>query len=404
MKAWQKTSIITTVSLILLLIVLKFIFKITLSFPSSDIEFAPSPEPETSQLNIPGDPPKNIILFIADGFGFSHLSLGLQTAESGNNPSIWQRFDVRGWHDARSLYGSLTDSEASATAIATGTKTNFGHIGVDQEGKELVTVFDEAVAAGYNTAIVTDSYVWDGTPAAFLTHTRNEDDARDILIQIAAGEVDLLFGELEDVGENDIPEKEESLNILSKRFLLLDHRLELPATGNDLRPVAAIFEEDEIQDLDSSPNLPQLTSAALRFLNSSKEPFMLLVECEEMDAASHDNDSDRIIKGMRSLETTLSLVREFTETDGETLLVFTADHETGGLAVLSDFDSYPNLQLRWSDNEHSAAVVPLFAHGPGARAFDQVKRNWEIGLILRKLIESASANDHQDPEVHSELE
>ena len=72
--------------------------------------------------------------------------------------------------------------------------------------------------------------------------------------------------------------------------------------------------------------------------------------------------------------------------NGETLVLFTADHETGGLAVVADFDNYPKMQIRWSTNEHTAAVVPLFADGPGAGYFANVHRNWEIGNRLKKLI------------------
>jgi len=364
------------------------IFNISISIPSSDIEFSPGQAISKVNSEYIGEKPKNIIVFIADGMGFSHLSLALQTQQAEDMPSVWQEFNVKGWHDARSAYGPLTDSEASATAIATGTSTNFGHIGIDKDQNPLKNVFEVASDQQYYTGIVTDSYIWDGTPAAFSTHIRNEDDARSILTQMAKSELDLLFGELEDVGEDDVPEVDETLEILQKRFQLLKRSLKLPEGVKSTNPVAAIFEEDEIQDMSSSPNLLQLTETALTYMSSQDKPFVLLVESEEMDAASHKNDSKRVLNGLKSIQETLSLVLNFSKINGETLVVFTSDHETGGLAAVADFGNYPKMQIRWATKEHTAAVVPLFAKGPSAECFANVHRSWEIGYCLNKLISS----------------
>ena len=386
MKNWKKTSLLTTFIILALLIGSFYAFDITLSIPSSNIEFSPGQEINRFKPEYIGEKPNNIIVFIADGMGFSHLSLALLTQQSENIPSVWQEFDVKGWHDARSAYGPLSDSEASATAIATGTSTSFGYIGLDQDSNTLKNVFEVASDQQYATAIVTDSYIWDGTPAAFVAHTKSEDDAKDILAQIASSKLDLLFGELEDLGEGDVPDKEETIKILKKRFQLLDQSLELPNQDSMFKPIAAIFDEDEIQDLNSSPNLTLLTDVALKYLATKNKPFMLLVESEEMDAASHDNDSDRVINGLKSIQQTLSLVLNFSKMHGQTLVLFTSDHETGGFAAVADFGDYPKLQIKWSTKDHSAAVVPLFADGPGAEYFAGIHRNWEIGNRLKKLI------------------
>jgi alkaline phosphatase len=388
MKNWKKISFLTALVLFILLSSLMYIFNISVSIPSSDIEFSPGHAISKVNPEYKGKKPKNIIVFIADGMGFSHLSLSLQTQQSENMPSVWQEFDVKGWHDARSAYGPLTDSEASATAIATGTSTNFGHIGIDKDQNPLKNIFEVASDQQYNTGIVTDSYIWDGTPAAFSVHIRNEDDARSILTQMSESELDLLFGELEDVGEDDVPEVDETLEILQKRFQLLKRSLKLPEGAKSTNPVAVIFEEDEIQDMSSSPNLLQLTETALTYMSSQDKPFVLLVESEEMDAASHKNDSKRVLNGLKSIQETLSLVLNFSKKNGETLVVFTSDHETGGLAAVADFGNYPKMQIRWSTKEHTAAVVPLFAKGVGAEYFANVHRNWEIGHCLKKLISS----------------
>lgn len=373
-----------TIFLVLLYGTVK-IFDIFITVPSKDLEFNPGAENELRTDHFQGSKPKNIILFIADGFGFGHLSLAMQTQQAQNLKPIWNEFPVQTWHDPRSIYGSLTDSEASATAISTGTSTNFGHIGIDIDGKALQNVFEIAQGLDYKTGIVTDSYIWDATPAAFTVHIRDENDARGILDQLVNTNLDLIFGELEDVGEDMVPEKDETLEILKKRFTLLDEGLTLTA-DNRSKPIAAIYEEDEIQDMDSSPNLKQLTEVSLDYLTNQEMPFFLLVESEEMDAASHQNNSGRVIKSIKSIQETLTSLLSFAKNNKETLLIFTSDHETGGMSVVSNFNNYPNMQLRWSTKDHSAQVVPFFAIGPGSSYFQDIDRNWEIGQKLKHIL------------------
>lgn len=387
MKPWKKTALGTTMVLVLLLIGLFYLFnwKIAKSSPA-DIEFAPQAESQALPLDSISTKPKNIIFFIADGMGFSHLSLAMMSQKETGAMSVWQQFDVRAWHDTRSTYGPITDSGASATALATGTPTFFDVIGMDADGNSVANVFEVAAANGYNTGIVTDSYVWDATPAAFMAHTKSRDNARDILEQTATSEVDVLFGELEDLGQDGIPELEETMEILEQRFKFLDKSLTLPDQKYPLLPIAAIYEEDELQDLESQPNLPSLTTLALKYLTKEDSPFVLMVECEEMDSGSHRNDSKRVLKGIKVIEETLNFILDFAEKEGNTLVVFTADHETGGMAAGVDFDSYPNMQIIWASKDHTASVVPLLAKGPGAEQFINVDRNWQIGQILKKLI------------------
>jgi|GEM_PF-2529950 len=395
MKDWLKTSLLHILLFSALLVGIFYLFnfrvyRTTTDFSfSADIPFSPAEYRPQTESRVYSEKPKNIILFVADGLGFSHMSLALHTQQPEGASSVWQQFDVKGWHDSKSTFGPLTDSGASATAMATGTTTYWEVIGMDEEGEHLTNVFELATEQGYQTGIVTDSYIWDATPAAFVAHTKSRDNSRDILMQIASSELDLLFGELEDVGEDENPDYKTTIEIITQRFHLLDKPLNTPIADVSDRPIAAIYNEDEVQDLNSKPNLTQLTEKALEYLTTTDKPFMLLVECEELDAASHDNNSQRVLRGLRSIQSTLSLLLEFSEDQRETLVVFTSDHETGGLAALGNFDNYPNMQIRWSTKEHTGTVVPLLAKGTGAAHFASVEQTWEIGEILKALIVEA---------------
>jgi len=376
MKNWLKTTLLSIIPIILLIVGLFYLLDLKIAVTSAEeIKFSPAKTLDKIVADSTYEKPKNIIFFIADGMGFSHLSLALLTQQEEGLPSVWQKFSVKSWQDPRSNFGPITDSGASGTAMATGTATFFEVIGLTQEGENLENVFELATREQYATGIVTDSYIWDATPAAFVAHTKSRDNAEDILRQIASSDLDLIFGELEDLGEGDVPDRETTMGILGENFQFLDRSLKLPGIDSPNRPLAAIFDEDEIQDLDSSPNLPQLD-----------KPFMLMVESEEMDAASHANDSERVIDGLKAIQKTLSLIMDFAEAEGETLVVFTADHETGGLAIMDKEGNYPNMEMVRSTQNHSAAVVPLLAKGPGATTFEEVHRNWQIGNRLKSLI------------------
>lgn len=386
MKNWKIVILTLVLFISLCVVILMWMKPVWATVSTHDIPFSPMEVSDPDSVAYENGKPANIIVFIADGLGFAHLSLAQLTQSDANEASVWQSFDVRSWHDARAAFGPLTDSGASGTAMATGSSTNFAVIGQDAGGNNVSSAMEDAANLGYATGIVTDSYIWDATPAAFVAHTDSRDNARDILEQLAASRLDVLFGELEDVGEEEVPEYDETIEILQRRFAMLDRSLAAPKPDSMLTPLAAVFEEDEIQDLDSDPTLVRMTKTALNYLSSNNRPFFLMVESEEMDSGSHKNDSERVTKSLRAIEETLKLLVDFSKANGKTLLLFTSDHETGGLAIVTKEGAYPDLQLVWSSKDHTASVVPLLAHGPGADHFADIQRNWQIGTRLKSLI------------------
>ncbi len=350
---------------------------------SAPVPFEAYPEPERSSLPEDGARPRNVILFVADGLGFSHLALAQHTV--GKEP-VWHRFEVRAWHDPRPVRGPITDSAASATAMATGQLTLNDKVGVDENDRPVQTVFEMAWERGYRTGIVTDSYIWDATPAAFVTHTASRDNAEDILRQEASGQLDVLLGELEDVGEGEVPSWDATVEILEGRFTLLGADLALPEGAGADQPVASIHPEESITDLESTPSLSSMVTFATERLEDTGEPFLLLIETEELDSASHERDAPRAVEGLATLSSVLEQVLAFSRARGDTLVLFTADHETGGLSLGYDLGSYPDIVPTWGTPDHTSTVVPLLADGPGAVLFADVQRVWQVGEVLKALI------------------
>lgn len=338
------------------------------------------------------DPPRNVILFIADGVGFAHLSAARAVLHGINGPAIWDRFTATGWQRTHPIRGLLNDSAGAATAMATGHPTSPGVIAVDAEGQPLETLFERAAEFGYRTGVITDSYVWDATPAAFVTHSplRADANAESILRQLGDSSLEILAGELEDVGEGGVPGWQASVELLEERFEVLGPEPSaelLRALESSTSPTATIFEEDQIGNLESKPALPDLVSAGLRRLSSKDEPFLLLVESEEPDSASHKGDLQRLIEGMQAIEAAVEILLEFAVEDGETLLVFTSDHETGGLALSIVGGNNSELRSIWATTDHTGSVVPVLAFGPGSEAFDGIHANWEIGRLLGRSLQ-----------------
>jgi len=349
----------------------------------------------------PATRPVNVIIFVADGLGFAHLSAARASLHGMGGSAEWDRFTTTGWHQPHTATGFLVDSAASATALATGEPTHGDYIGVDTELAPLPNLFERGSELGYRSGVVTDSYIWDATPAAFVTHAASRDDAASILEQLADSSVEILVGELEDLGENQVPTRETTIEILERRFRVFgsDTRSteDFIRQGRHGGPVAAIFEEDQITDLQSTPNLPQLLRVALERLASDERPILLLVESEEADSASHAADFDRLLRGMEAIEAALELVLDFADRNEETLVVFTSDHETGGLALSAGGSTNSSMRALWSTPDHSGVVVPVLARGPGSELFDGSHSTWEIGRLLGEMMVKPTAAPTTEP-------
>jgi alkaline phosphatase len=331
--------------------------------------------------------PKNIIVFIADGMGFPHLSLAMAINNTAAGQSVWDRFVTTGWHRPHPYNGFLTDSAASATALATGVATRNGSVGVDPDGKSVTNLFELADKQGYRTGIVTDSYIWDATPAGFVAHSVNRSNGADLLQQMIDFPLEILFGELEDVGEDGVPEWETTVKLLEKKYTILDADLEVNDCDKSSKPLAAIFEEHAIADQQSTPTLSKMVEVALECLPSHDKPFLLLVESEEPDSASHRYDFTRLVKGMKSIEHSLNIVLDFAAKDKDTIVVFTSDHETGGLVLDRKNSENQEIQATWAAENHSGSVVPILALGPGSEHFSGVHTNQEVGQLLHSMLQ-----------------
>ena len=264
---------------------------------------------------------KNVILLIGDGMGEHHI-------EAGNiyrsNKLNMERFAVIGEVMTRSLTPGATDSAAAATAMATGVKTYNRRISY-KDGKDLETVAELAKAAGKKVGMVVTKPVTDATPAAFLSHAKDRGDSESIARQLVDFNADILFGLTDDAMDAlkaEIPTAERAL------CTTFD---EINASGSE--QIYGLLEDGAIQTA-GSDTLSSLTSTALTKLSQNNENgFLLIVEGSKIDTASHDNDMEAMLAELNAFDAAVNTCRNWAQANGETVVMVTADHETGGLEI-----------------------------------------------------------------------
>ena len=362
---------------------------------------------------------KNVIYLIGDGMGFGAVSTLLL---SEDEPTGFEMAPVIGLHETCSANNYVTDSAAGGTALATGTRTNNGYVGADPDGNQLTSVLRKAQAYGMKTGIVVNTTLTEATPGAFYGGVTSRKFVYDIAKQFTESEVDVAIGGGLDhfVGRPDsldltatLIEKgydvylnwETVLETESDKFVgilpLYDlHRREenngeaSAAEGQEVCLAAqmAALNEDATREHLSEPTvyLEKATAKALEVLSrNNKDGFFLMIESAIIDGYGHNNDGEGMVVEMKEFNRTLRQMIEYVNQHPETLLVVTADHETGGTGVYYNGHTPGNegpLRLKFSTSGHTGTVVPVFAYGAGAENFAGVMKNIDVPAKIDALI------------------
>jgi alkaline phosphatase len=292
----------------------------------------------------------------------------------------------------------ITDSAASATAFATGIKTTNKSIGVDAEGNIYPTILEAARDAGFSTGLITTTHLTDATPAAFAAHVPSRGMKSEIALQLLQSKINVLFGEGEYFYPRTDPRssRKDDLDPISIAkelgYAVVDKKEDLRNANSDF--ILGLFEDlttdrfqPELTASSDPPSLAELTAKALDVLSRNERGFFLMVEEEGVDMGSHANRADYFINHLQSLDEAVKVGIDFALRDAHTLVIVTADHETGGLNIIGGAYSDKQLQLAWDTDDHTGTPVPLFAFGPQAVRFTGLKDNTEIPKIIAELLE-----------------
>lgn len=327
--------------------------------------------------------PKNIILLVGDGMGLSEISSSLYF---NDKPSNFLRFNTVGLSMTSSSKELVTDSAAGATAFASGIKTYNGAIGVDDNKQATETIVEHISNTGIATGLVVTSSVVHATPAAFYAHRESRRMYDEIAVDLVKSKIDFFAGG----GLQFFQERKDGQDLLQQ---LKDRNFEvhtdvLPQKISEKKQAILLAPDGMPKMSENRGNfLTNATMLAIGQLSKNKEGFFLLVEGSQIDWGGHDNDADYLINEMIDFDKTIGALLDYAKNNGETLVIVTADHETGGFSLSADGIDYTKIIASFSTTGHTATMVPVFAQGPGEEMFDGVYQNTKIYSIMKQLFD-----------------
>lgn len=330
--------------------------------------------------------PKNIILMIADGTGLSQIS----ASQFYNTvPSNYDRFKYIGLIKTSSASDLITDSAAGATAFSAGIKTYNGAIGVNTDTIPVPTILEMLEKRKFATGVIATSTITHATPASFYAHRKYRKMELEIAQDLANSGVDFFAG-----GGRKFFENREDGNNLIAAFEGQGYIMNL----DRLDPSMTIKKEERYGFLLADSGMPKVlegrgsflydaTKLGIKRLSKNKKGFFLMVEGSQVDWGGHNNDGEYLISELLDFDSVIGQVLDYAENDKNTLVIVTADHETGGFTLSSDEGDYNKIKPSFSTGGHSGTMVPVFAYGPGASEFMGVYENTAIYDKMIKLLQ-----------------
>ena len=316
--------------------------------------------------------PNNIIIFIGDGMGTAHLYAGMSTT---SEPFSLEKFPYSGFSKTYSADNYITDSGAAGTAIACGVKTNNGMIGVKPDSTALISIMEIAHKQGFATGVVSTSSVTHATPASFVAHNAGRGNYEDIAKDFLNGTVDVFIGG----GENHFRLRKDSADLAVS---LEEQGFDVVYTIDDLKKsqsgkIAGLLAKEHMPKASEGRGnaLSEMTRKAIETLSKNKKGFVLMIEGSMIDWAAHENNFDYLTSEMRDMDKAIGVALEFASANTNTLIVVTADHETGGLTLTGGNVAGHQAEAKFSGEGHTAVMVPVFSYGPGAPRFSGIHDN-----------------------------
>ncbi len=365
-----------------------FILSIALAVISCS---ASKPDAEPAE-ELTHSPPLNIIFLVGDGMGLSQMSSAYFFGDGEPN---FSRFPIVGLSNTRSGSHKITDSAAGATAFSCGKKTYNGAIGVDIDTNEAVTIIEELSGKGWNTGVVSTSSITHATPGSFYAHVASRGMQEEIARHLVYSDVDFFAGG----GHKWFFNRSDSLNywdsLVVQGFWPDTSSLSSEWTGGEKKPAYLLAPDGLTPKHKGRDNfLPKATEKALDHLSQKSEPFFLVIEGSQIDWGGHANDGEYIIQEVLDFDRAIGVALDFAQEHGNTLVVVTADHETGGFTMASEkkegpfkrvYSDYNSIVTTFSTGGHSCTMVPVLAYGPDSERFSGIYQNTNIHTLFRTI-------------------
>jgi alkaline phosphatase len=326
---------------------------------------------------------RNVILMIGDGMGLAQIYSGYTGNRGALN--LFNMINI-GFAVTTSADSYITDSAAGGTAMATGKKTNNRYIGIDSNGHDLISLPQVIRKYGIHSALISAGDITDATPAAFYAHQTERSNNDAIALDFLSNPVNILIGggpthfskradgqnlfsKLRDDGYLVVNDLKSMDTISAKKFILLDDK-------------ASLSVEKGRGDF-----LVESLKKCMFTLKQNKNGFFVMAEGAQIDYGGHDNRMNYVVREMIDFDLAIGEAMRFSDSNGETLVIVTADHETGGLTLLEGDISKGYVGGNFSTPDHSAVMVPVFAYGPHSQDFRGVYQNTEIFQKILRILE-----------------
>jgi alkaline phosphatase len=338
-----------------------------------------------------GTKARNVILLIGDGMSVATISGARIHATGSAGVLHMDRMPVAGFVRTSAANALVTDSAASSTAMATGMKTDNGVISMTPDGRRLTTVLELSRDRKMATGLVATSSLTHATPAGFAAHVKHRSEEPLIAEHLLESRVNVLLGggrafftPATEAGSKRI----DSLDLISQAqrrgYAFVDKRADLLDADSSF--LLGLFSLEGMLGVDPEPSLPEMTEQALRILSRNRDGFLLVVEGSQIDWANHNKDWERACQETLWFDLAVKKALDFAVQDKKTLVIVTADHETGGMAILGGNLDGTGLRVSWGTGSHAGATVPLYAYGPGALKLSGFRDNTEIARVIAEVL------------------
>lgn len=342
---------------------------------------------KVEKVNAPrGKKVKNVILMIGDGMSLMHI----QAAWTCNRGHLWlENAQFTGLSKTPATNRLITDSGSGGTSLATGYKTRYHAVGVDEDGNKLKSLVDYAKEAGKSAGVAVTCRLWDATPCDFLSHNIDRDNEQELIAEMANSPVDYVFGG----GAKFFTNRKDGRNIFKelekKGYKVFTSRTDLETISKEKgnsKVYCVPFEVDTPLPDERGDLLARASIAGMNLLNQNKNGFFMMVEGSQLDDYGHFNQLDMLMKETLDFDQTFGSIIKWAAEDGETLVVVTADHETGGMTVLGGDYKEGRVEVNFSTKNHSGTMVPVYAFGPGSENFSGFMDNTDICWKIKALM------------------
>lgn len=318
--------------------------------------------------------------------GLAHISTAIY---STSEKLAFERFRTIGLQKVEAHGSVVTDSGASATAMACGVKTYITAVGVDSDTVPCRNLFEYAIEAGKKTGVVLTASFVHATPAGFIAHQPIRGLYENIAIDILDASIDYLVGGGRFFFNERYFDNRDLVREFADRgyFVSGFDQITFRRFARECYDKAIYFTSkvEPLKRIEGRDYLPEAVSHGIQCLGKNeKKGFFMLVEGSQIDFASHSNDKPYLIGEMLDFSDAINVALDFAEKDGNTLVIVAADHASGGLNLVDGKLDKHKVEVVFEGIRHTADMVPVFAYGPGEELFSGVYENTELFHKIRK--------------------